>query len=261
MYHVIRGGCETKHPSSFVMSMPKGVANFLILIIHTAGIFQIDGHQYEVTPGQALVVSPNTPYSYCNPNGSYMDDWLHFEFSNPEMASFLFPCQNAPFVIGKAEIFTFLIRQILWEAAYAESSFKQDNIDALFTVLVNHLKSAFLFKENTEKTSPYRAQLQLLKLEIGNSLDHPHSIKEHAKKIGVSESYFQHLYTDYFGISFQQDLIKMRIDRAKYTLVTTDLSIEQIAILCGYASEVHFYRQFKAVTGITPAKYRANMQT
>lgn len=36
----------------------------------------------------------------------------------------------------------------------------------------------------------------------------------------------------------------------------TDLTIEQLTELCGYRSEVHFYRQFKAVTGCTPAQYR-----
>ncbi|MBE5884730.1 MAG: helix-turn-helix domain-containing protein [Lachnospiraceae bacterium] len=261
MYHVLRGGCETKHPRSFVMSRPKGINNYLILIIHTAGVFQIAGQQYNVIPGQALVLAPNTPYSYGNPCGNYIDDWLHFEIMNPEIATTLFPCLNSPFAIGEIETYTFLIRQILWEASYTKDNFQQENINALFTVLINHLQADCRTKETPDKYISYQTQLQMLKLEMSNSLEQQHSIKDYAKEIGISESYFQHLYTAYFGTSFQKDLIKMRIERAKYNLITSDLTIEQIAKLCGYASEVHFYRQFKSITGITPAKYRAGKQS
>ena len=41
---------------------------------------------------------------------------------------------------------------------------------------------------------PYYSELQLLRLEISNSLSDSHSIKEHARSLKVSESYFQHLY-------------------------------------------------------------------
>ena len=53
----------------------------------------------------------------------------------------------------------------------------------------------------------------------------------------------------------------MRIEHAKYILTTTDLTLEQIAEICGYSNEVHFYRQFKQITGLTPSKYRKKEST
>lgn len=52
----------------------------------------------------------------------------------------------------------------------------------------------------------------------------------------------------------------MRIDYAKYILETSSLSIEQVAEISGYTNEVHFFRQFKQITGITPARYRKSVQ-
>lgn len=48
----------------------------------------------------------------------------------------------------------------------------------------------------------------------------------------------------------------MRVDYSKYILRTTDLPMEQICDMCGYLNEVHFYWQFKKLTGTSPAKYR-----
>lgn len=256
MYRVIRGGCTGRHPSSFVISHPDGLPNYLLLIIHTCGHFQIAEHHFEVTPGQALIIAPHTPYSYGNPNGEYLNDWLHFDVKDPGYFTEKYPLTNRLFSINKTETFTSLIRQILWEASYSEPPYAEENIDSLFTVLINHLLSAYHSKSTLTEFSPYQSQLQSLHLELQNTLAEKHSIRKHARAMGISESYFQHLYSNYFGVSFQKDLINLRIEEAKYMLTTTNLTIEQIAEMCGYTNEVHFYRQFKAIAGITPSKYR-----
>lgn len=61
----------------------------------------------------------------------------------------------------------------------------------------------------------------------------------------MSTSHFQHLYSQFFGVSFQNDLIQMRISHAEKLLQTTLLSMEQIAEACGYSNSTHFFRQFK----------------
>ena len=69
--------------------------------------------------------------------------------------------------------------------------------------------------------------------------------EDFADTLGISKSYFQHLYKEFFGVSFQQDYIQMRIAYAQDLLETSDMPMEQIAEICGYTNEVHFYRQFK----------------
>ena len=77
-----------------------------------------------------------------------------------------------------------------------------------------------------------------------------------AESMSISVSYFQHLYKDFFGISYQKDVIDMRIEYAKRMVKSTDNKIELIAKLCGYSNEIHFYRQFKEITGMTPKQYK-----
>ena len=36
----------------------------------------------------------------------------------------------------------------------------------------------------------------------------------------------------------------------------SSLPVSQILLQCGYQTEIHFFRQFKAITGMTPGEYR-----
>ncbi len=258
MYQILRGGCNSKHPSSFIMSRPDGLPCFVLLIIRTQGLFQIAGKQYQVTPGSALILSPGTPYSYSNPDGEYVDDWLHFTTTNEDAFHSMLPFMNIPFVLSNTESYTTLVHQIMLEHAYTPQPYSFENIDALFRVLINHL---LVHQQNASQPtaiSPYKSQLQALRLELQNNFLNTPDIRDSAASIGISESYFQHLYTELFGISYQQDVIHFRIEYAKNLLLTTVLTVEEIAELCGYNNEIHFYRQFKKIAGQTPAKFRKN---
>lgn len=256
MYQILKGGCDTRHCGSFLMQRPEGLPNYILLIIKSHCAFHIAGRHEHVTPGHAIIISPGTPYSYNSTGDAYTDDYLHFSVEDPYLFDRLYPMTNVLFPVKNTEMLTSFIRQILWEQSYAPASYRGENIDALSTVLFHHLMVSYETREKTNTSCAYSKQLQALRLQLQSSPGAPHTIREHAREMGVCESYFQHLYRDFFGISFQKDLIRLRIEYAKYILTTTDLTLEQVAELCGYTNEIHFYRQFKQLSGMTPSKYR-----
>lgn len=256
MIKAITGGYETRHPSTYQMSRPNGLPNYVLLIIRSYGEYQLGGSFFTANPGDALLISPGIPYHYGNPQGDYVDDWLHFSIEESSLKEQLDLLSNAAFSVGNIELYTFCIRQILWELSYGHPDYAKANMDSLFQLLFNHLIVAYRSRNNPEAGLPYYSELQLVRLEITNSFSERHSIEEYARALKISSSYFQYLYKKVFGISFHHDLIQMRIDHAKYNLLTSDLPINQIAETCGYTNEVHFYRQFKKITGTSPAKFR-----
>ena len=72
MFQILRGGSNSHHSSSFFMSRPEGLTNFVVLIIRTTVDFQMADMHTMADPGQAVVIAPGTPYQYYNPNGDYM---------------------------------------------------------------------------------------------------------------------------------------------------------------------------------------------
>lgn len=80
-----------------------------------------------------------------------------------------------------------------------------------------------------------------------------------AARIGVSISYFQHLYRKNLGTSFNADVISARLALAERLLAGTALNVSEIAEKCGYPDASHFMKLFRKKTGRTAMEYRRAM--
>ena len=49
------------------------------------------------------------------------------------------------------------------------------------------------------------------------------------------------------------------MNAARYYLQHTELTVREIAALCGYENDVVFMRLFKGRVGVTPTEYRKHM--
>ncbi|QZT38872.1 AraC family transcriptional regulator [Halosquirtibacter xylanolyticus] len=77
-----------------------------------------------------------------------------------------------------------------------------------------------------------------------------------ASEARMSTNAFTRLFKEETGISPQQFVKKKRIDHACILLHHSEKTIDEIAILCGFADRYHFSRIFKQHTTQSPAKYR-----
>lgn len=78
-----------------------------------------------------------------------------------------------------------------------------------------------------------------------------------AEEVGLSYSYFSHLFRRRTGQSFLDYLRKVRTSRAKELLESGTEKINRIAELCGYSSARMLRAAFEETYGMTPADYRA----
>ncbi|MBK1856235.1 DNA-binding transcriptional regulator [Verrucomicrobiaceae bacterium 5K15] len=64
-------------------------------------------------------------------------------------------------------------------------------------------------------------------------------------------------FRNYLGRTVADEILRLRIERARLILTRTNLSIEQTAHSCGFATVAHFTRLFKKETSYTPGSYRS----
>jgi len=74
----------------------------------------------------------------------------------------------------------------------------------------------------------------------------------------VSPGYFSKIFKSHMGCNFSTYIKKLKMEKAKELLVSTDLPVLTIALNLGYDDPGYFIKVFKTTWGLTPAKYRKN---
>ena len=82
------------------------------------------------------------------------------------------------------------------------------------------------------------------------------SLTEIAGRIGYTEYYLSRKFKQEMGISINDYIKKVKVDRAKTLLTATDLSIQEICDQLNFGSRSFFSEIFRKVTGTPPASYR-----
>ncbi len=100
------------------------------------------------------------------------------------------------------------------------------------------------------------AGLQKISEWLRDHLDEEIHTVDLAQMAGMSPSQLERRMKRIFKLGVAQYVRKMRIERAAYLLRSTDRSIAEIALACGYSEQSSLTRQFKSAVGCPPGKYR-----
>lgn len=82
------------------------------------------------------------------------------------------------------------------------------------------------------------------------------TVEELAGRACLSTDHFSRCFYRHTGFRPLQFIHRKRVERAQFLVVTTHLSLAEIAGETGFDSVSHFARIFKSITGQTPGNYR-----
>ena len=77
-----------------------------------------------------------------------------------------------------------------------------------------------------------------------------------AAELGLSPNYFSSLFRQTVGVSFREQLARIRVEESKRLLLSTDASLTDVAIAMGFSDQSSFCKLFRRFVGMTPGKYR-----
>ncbi|WP_216217548.1 GlxA family transcriptional regulator [Amycolatopsis aidingensis] len=107
-----------------------------------------------------------------------------------------------------------------------------------------------------EGSAPEDAMIAEVLEWIERRLDQPVSVAELARRCGLRERTFLRRFTAATGSTPHRWLTERRLDRAQALLEAGTLSVEDIAVACGYASAAALRHQFTRLRGTSPSAYR-----
>ncbi len=87
-------------------------------------------------------------------------------------------------------------------------------------------------------------------------LVHPPSAIQLSEKVGVSRATLDRLFATNLGRSMHDEVMRLRLAKAKELLSEDALTVGEIAEMCGFCNPGHFINVFKKEVGITPSKWR-----
>lgn len=108
------------------------------------------------------------------------------------------------------------------------------------------------FWERMSALNPVLPALQYMQENLGN----PMSNLELARRCHLSEDHFIRTFGELVGQPPSRYLRKRRIAQAAQKLLLTNLSVDQIAVQCGFSDRFYFSRAFTQQMGVPPATYR-----
>lgn len=112
-----------------------------------------------------------------------------------------------------------------------------------------------------EKDDYYHVLMDRIKDYINsNYSDTMFSVSQVADKFNFSPDYIGKLFKQYTGITISNYIADVRLVHATELLRASDIPINDIADVVGYASPNYFAKVFKAKQNITPSEYRMKIR-
>lgn len=251
-------GYDSKHIRPMDRYCPNGHADYVLLLIKTEVFFENNGQITNMPPNTVMLYDKFTYVHYGCTDPHYNDDWLYFDLqgSDTDLLQKLDIPLSTPIVLPYMGTLTDYSRLIVTEKLSTQP-YRDEIVDSLMHSLLYALAAQLHTVPDKNSRNKYYHTIRELRMELLNAPYKDWNVKELAGQVHISTSYFQLLYKKFFGTTCIQDLITARIKHAKYYLSTTEMSIQMLAPYCGYDNELHFMRQFKKITGMTPSQYRA----
>ena len=206
----------------------------------------------EVERGSCLLLFPDTHYIGEHDNEHLLIMNVHFQFS-AEISAESFSSSS---FLHKQIYDTGYMRQTLARVIRLYNADKSESACAFFAAA---LSEYFETGAAEEKSEPRGIKQNLVKKicdRINLAPEETHSLSAFAEEYGYSADYIGKLFSRAVGISFSEYLANTRINKAKFLLSSTELSVEGVAEALGYYDTCYFIRQFKRITGTSPGRYR-----
>lgn len=240
---------------NFSIHLEKGRTDYLYVLFKTRTMLWVEGEYICVEAGTGIFYDKNKTQSYygCDER-EFNHDFLLFDLEdNFEKNLFSNIVKNKPLNHASIDGLSDALAAI--EKENTPSKFKKEILSNLGIVFLYKVLDDLNFPSLADELRQHYKIFYEIRKEIYQKPYCEWNIENVSKRIGFSRCYFQHLYKNFFKVSCIGDVINARVDMAKSLLLSTNLSVSDIAEKCGYKNTEHFIRQFKNIVGITPGKF------
>ncbi|NLN81628.1 MAG: AraC family transcriptional regulator [Clostridiales bacterium] len=240
----------------FATSRPTGRKDYQLLYFKNGkGLFRHENRVYTVSEGQIFIYYPDEPQYYQYELGDSPElYWAHFTGNKvKEIFERLGIYPSRIHSVGVKDAYHNLFEKII-----REMQLKQKNFETLVNTYFYQLlalMSRSLSQDIDKRTWQYE-QIERAIHMFHTEFHKPFSLAGYARQCNMSVSWFARLFRRQTGVSPQQYLTNVRINKAKELLASPSYNIGEIGNMVGFHNPLYFSRIFKNHTGCSPSEYK-----
>ncbi len=121
---------------------------------------------------------------------------------------------------------------------------------------IAHIIMGFLTSLTCSLEQKVEEPIQQARYYIAEHFKEEISLDDIARAVSLSKYYFSRRFEKEVGVTPWKYLIETRIRNSMQLLSHTRMTVDEIAVNCGFSDATHFIRTFKKVTGYTPGSFR-----
>ncbi|NMB97453.1 MAG: AraC family transcriptional regulator [Clostridiaceae bacterium] len=245
----------------------------LVYIKKGNAIFEIAGIPVDIGPNEIIIIKPQQPHKVTvKSNQGCEFAVFNFKFESKinrkisevsisDFINFVSNKESGPFItlkVSSKNDIIVLIERILKEKEKDEIGKDFLNYLMMLELFVLISRAMKMEWENSikGKSSKLKEVIQAAINYININYERDISLKDIAKYVFLSPSYFAKAFKDETGKSPISYLIQIRLDRAKELLAESEQKVYEIAVSVGFSNQQRFNEIFKKYTGMTPLQYR-----
>lgn len=240
---------------------PNMRTTYVLHIIRSGkGTLEINNQKYELSAGDAFLLSPNVEAWYeadREDPWSYM--WIGFTgYRAQEYAEHAGFTTRAPFrkVSCEKELNIYIDGMLkAHQLSYTDELKRNGYLMLFFATLMEDYKKMVpgIANQHTYPGSVYvKHAMEYIACHYREKI----KINDLAAYIGVNRSYLTSSFKKSLGCSPQEYLVNFRMEKAKAMLRNTRMQINVIATAVGYQDQLAFSKIFKQHFGVSPKTYR-----
>ena len=212
-----------------------------------------DGKHITAHKGDTVILDCYKPHEYYT-NDSFESIWIHIAGANSfelfeeieRSEGNLIKCKDVQHL---RKLLFRVFDGMKGDYPTTELSVSLD-IYKIFTELLNPQST------KSKGESNYEDSIQTVKEYIAENLNENLTVGALAEIVNISSSHFSRVFKQQTGFSPYDYILISRLNRAKYLLQVTDMTVSAIAYEIGFNSESNFIYFFTENEGISPGKFR-----
>lgn len=221
------------------------------------GWLKIGDAEYRPKPGQLFLMPAGVLQSYSTAGGDpFTKYWCHFTAKIGDIN--LFDVLDVPHFIdaGDTQALEALFRELVdaYDAGGLSAGLR--GRAALLRIIAYYLDAAGVRELRPKRVSALH-RLDTALSYIDEHIDRDMSAAELARALHYHPNYFTRMFRRFTGMAPTQYINKMRLEKAKVLLKTTDMMISEVAAATGFGDIYYFSKSFRKYTGFSPTDYRS----